>query len=161
MKVEWILELPHFGKLRISNELIKELQEFQQLDPKAKESGGLLIGKHLNSGGAMLIDGFTPPQPSDKQSRNSFYRSKAHNSVVQKVWSDSNHRSTYAGLWHTHPEGIPSYSPADKKDWLNALSSSQYDGDHLIFLIVGITHISCWLGKAQNLQVELAGKYKL
>lgn len=161
MKTEWVLDLPRFGKLRISNELIKELQKFQQLKSNAKESGGLLIGKHLSSGGVMLVDEFTPPQQSDKQGRNSFYRSAAHNSVVQKVWSDSGHRSTYVGLWHTHPEDVPSYSLTDKKDWLNSLGSSQYDGGHLIFLIVGITHISCWLGSAQNLQVELAGKYKL
>ena len=162
MQSEWSIDVDSFGVVRISLKLIQILKKYRQLEFTTPESGGVLIGKYLNSGGAILIDELTHPQLTDQQGRCMYYRSTAHNDLVQRIWKQTHHHSTYVGLWHTHPENIPAYSFTDKKDWLNALSSSIYEGNHLIFLIVGISHITCWVGsenKKKN-KIVLAGKYQ-
>ena len=163
MDNEWSMDIPGFGLLRISPKLLNELIGFRQLEISQPESGGVLIGKHLNSGGAMVIDSFTPPQPTDEQGRCLYFRSKAHNKLVNKIWKESGGHDTYVGLWHTHPEDVPDYSPTDLKDWRKALSKSRYEGNKLFFFIVGLTHIRCWLGekKFYKNNVTLIGEYKV
>lgn len=143
---EWSIEVSSFGKVRISSMLINKLAKYRQLSPISLESGGVLIGKHLNSNGVLLIDSFTPPLPTDRQSRHGYYRSRAHNDVVRKLWKETERESTYVGLWHTHPEDCPNYSPIDKTDWMKALKTSRYEGTKLFFFIIGNTKIRCWLG---------------
>ncbi|MDF1829592.1 Mov34/MPN/PAD-1 family protein [Cycloclasticus pugetii] len=143
---EWEIEILDFGTVRVSSNLFNKLVEYRQLTSSFLESGGVLIGKHLNANGVLLIDDFTPPLPNDKQSRHRYYRSQAHCKAVRRIWKDSDHESTYVGLWHTHPEDSPNYSSIDKKDWLNALKISKFEGTRLFFIIIGKTQIRCWLG---------------
>lgn len=163
MDNEWKLEISEYGTLRVCQTLLDSLSTFCQLVPNQPESGGVLVGKHLNSGGAMLIDDFTPPQPSDKQGRCSYYRSEAHNNKVLDKWKESNGHSTFVGLWHTHPEAKPHFSTLDRKDWINALKNSRYEGTRLFFIIVGQTHIRCWVGQKikTTSKIELLGEYKI
>lgn len=159
---EWTIDLPKFGLIRISPELISTLRSFRQLSDRAPESGGVLIGKYLNSNGVILIDDYTPPQATDIQKRCLYFRSEAHNRLVQKIWEESNHYSTYVGLWHTHPEPIPKYSYVDKKDWNNALNKSVYEGNQLFFFIVGQSCIRCWMGTKNGFKnnITLIGEYR-
>jgi integrative and conjugative element protein (TIGR02256 family) len=163
MSNEWEMDVPNYGLVRVSGELIIKLTEYCQLNKEAPESGGVLIGKHLNSGGMILVDNFTPPQSKDKQGRCLYHRSIEHNKFVRRIWKDSNGHLTYLGLWHTHPEPKPNYSGTDKKDWLNALSKSRYEGERLYFFIVGQTHIRCWLGTKilYRNKIELLGEYEI
>lgn len=163
MDKEWRIEIPGFGILRVAPKLLDELASFRQLKNNQPESGGVLIGKHLNSGGAMVIDNFTPPQPTDKQGRCLYFRSEAHNKLVNQVWKESGGHSTYVGLWHTHPELRPNHSPTDLKDWRNALGKSRYEGNRLFFFIIGLSHICCWMGE-KNLfksKINLIGEYEI
>ena len=162
MDKEWKIEIPNFGCLRICPRLLTNLRKYRQLLPCSPESGGVLVGKFLNSGGSLLINDFTPPQKSDKQKRCLYDRSDAHNKLVQQIWTDSDHYSTYVGLWHTHPEGVPNYSSVDRRDWMNALNNSKYEGNKLYFFIVGQTHIRSWVGtkKRFNSTINLLGEYK-
>jgi len=160
---EWELDVKDFGIVRISFSLINKLRKYRQLNSTATESGGVLIGKHLNSGGALLIDELTPPQITDRQGRCLYYRSKVHNDLVRRIWKESSHHSTYVGLWHSHPEPKPNFSSIDKEDWLNAINNSKYEGRRLFFIIIGQTHVRIWLGiKRQILRnkVELIGEHK-
>lgn len=163
MEDEWKIEVDNYGLVRLSCNLLKMLSEFIQDGILKPESGGVLIGKHLNSGGTLLIDDFTQPQKSDKQGRHSYYRSATHNKLVQDIWNKSDGHTTYVGLWHTHPEPRPKFSPVDKRDWLNALIKSEFEGDRLYFIIVGQTHIRCWIGTKLKLKhnIELLGEYEI
>jgi len=163
MNSEWEMNIPDYEVIRIKGELLNKLIKYCQFDSVATESGGVLIGKHLNSGGVILIDDFTPPQASDKQGRCSYYRSEEHSIIVRQIWQKSDGHSTYVGLWHTHPEPTPNYSSVDKKDWLNALNSSSYEGSRLFFVIVGQTHIRCWTGTKGQFRnkIELTGEFKI
>lgn len=155
MENEWVIDVDGFGLVRISNELIDQLLNFRQIEDSAPESGGVLVGKHLNSKGTILIDNYTPPQSTDKQGRCQYYRSSAHNELIQTIWRESNHQSTYVGLWHTHAEPIPNYSPVDKKDWVNALKNSRYEGDSLFFFIIGQKHIRIWKGSRKFFRCKI------
>jgi integrative and conjugative element protein (TIGR02256 family) len=163
MSNEWKMDVPDYGLVRVSEELITKLTEYCQLGKEAPESGGVLIGKHLNSGGMILVDDFTPPQDTDKQGRCLYHRSAEHSEIASKIWKDTDGHSTYLGLWHTHPEPIPDYSYTDEQDWLNALNKSKYEGERLYFFIVGQTHIRCWLGTKikRKYNIELLGEYEI
>ncbi|MFT4850182.1 MAG: integrative and conjugative element protein (TIGR02256 family) [Sediminicola sp.] len=163
MGSEWRMPISGNGDIRIATPLILKLSNYCQLKNNQPESGGVLIGKHLNTNGSLLIDNFTPPQPTDKQERCLYYRSEEHSKIVKNVWQESNKHSTYVGLWHTHPEPIPSFSLTDRKDWSNALNNSRYEGDKLFFIIVGQTHIRCWIGTKYVFKnkIELLGEYTI
>jgi len=159
----WVMSIPEYGDVRVCSELITQLISYRQVQYTQPESGGVLIGKHLNSGGALLVDDYTRPNTLDQQERHSCFRSEEHNRVVNEIWLDSKGHSTYVGLWHTHPEAIPNYSSVDKKDWLSALNHSSYEGVRLFFVIVGQTHIRCWVGIKclfRN-KIELLGEFEI
>lgn len=160
---DWVINIDGFGRVRFDHVLLEHLCSFRQTDPMYLESGGALIGKHLIRGGRMVIDRFTPPQRNDSQGRCLFYRSKAHEKMVHRIWNESNRVSTYVGLWHTHPEDYPHYSPTDKKDWFKTLNKSVYAGRNLFFVIVGRTHIRCWMGTKKIIKnsIQIVGKYKI
>ncbi len=161
MTEDWRVHLKGFGDIRISSKLITELVGYRQLTQGQPESGGALIGKHLNSNGAILIEEITPPQPSDKQARTYYYRSHEHNKIVHDRWLESNGHSTLLGLWHTHPELSPRYSWVDKQDWLKALDQCNYEGDKLFFIIVGQQKICCWVGVKYRFKkrIYMLGEY--
>lgn len=160
MSGEWQIDIKDFGLLRVSKELVNNLISYRQLKKETPESGGVLIGMHLNSVGRLLINNYTPPQKFDKQGRYLYHRSSEHNNLVLDIWKESGQKSTYVGLWHTHAEEIPSYSPVDKKDWIDSLNKSIYEGDRLFFFIVGQTHIRCWMGVKKLFMntIELVGE---
>jgi integrative and conjugative element protein (TIGR02256 family) len=160
---EWQIEVNGYGLIRMSGELLAKLCDFRQLVRQAPESGGVLIGKHLNSGGVLLIDQLTLPQKSDKQGRCEFYRSTEHSKLMNEIWQKSKRHSTYVGLWHSHPEPVPNYSSIDKQDWQNALIQSMYEGNLLFFVIVGQTHIRIWMGVKSTFKpkISLIGEYKI
>lgn len=148
--------------LKISKSMIEEMSAYRQLKNFHNESGGVLIGSILSEKKGYIIDKFTPPQPKDNVTRFSFFRSQDHHELVRKIWKDSKYHSTYLGLWHTHPEDIPRYSPVDKKDWIEALKKSKYDGNYLFFFIFGRTHFSCWIGTKHIIfsKINFLGEYK-
>ena len=161
MTDEWCFNVEGLGKVRVSTKLIEALSTYRQINSSQPESGGVLLGRHLNSNGALLIDSYTPPQTSDTQGRCSFYRSNAHNKLVERTWKESKGHVTYVGLWHTHPEPIPTPSRIDTQDWSNALSKSSFEGAYLFFFIVGQTSIRCWSGKKQRFSkvIKFSGEY--
>ncbi|EOG7704230.1 Mov34/MPN/PAD-1 family protein [Vibrio parahaemolyticus] len=81
--------------------------------------------------------------------------------IVNKAWIESKGHATYVGLWHTHPEPTPNYSFADKCDWERALRESRYEGQHLIFVIVGQLSLRCWAGEhlKKTTKISLIGEY--
>lgn len=144
---DWIIYVDSNEKIIFTADSLMQICRYNQRKYDAYESGGILIGSLLCKPGLFKVTGITSPKDGDKQSRCSFFRSMQHNDTIQKIWRESKQMSTYVGLWHTHPESIPMYSSVDRKDWNTALNHSQYDGNNLLFLILGQTHIRCWLGK--------------
>lgn len=143
----WELQVEDYGTVRFKKKIIEELSEFIQKKSTQNESGGILLGKHLNSGGRIVIDDYTSPQPKDLQTRLNFFRSLAHSEIARKKWIESDGHCTFVGLWHTHPEAVPEPSVTDLKDWSNTLNNSRYEGKHLFFIILGQSCMRCWIGE--------------
>jgi integrative and conjugative element protein (TIGR02256 family) len=93
--------------------LIVRLLAYRQTKKRNKEAGGLLIGHHLLGEDHLVVDQITEPTRWDKRFRSFFFRSNKHNRLVYKVWCDSDRTETLIGLWHTHPEPVPTPSGVD------------------------------------------------
>lgn len=112
----------------------------------SKESGGILLGRIFENQRQFFVDEITQPMPSDRATKTSFYRSKAHHRIAVERWRQSKGYCLYLGLWHTHPQAIPVPSLEDKKDWELAITSGQSSGEVMLFLIVGNQTCRLWMG---------------
>lgn len=133
--------------IRFSDSVVGKLHGFKQVSKGKNESGGILLGKISACMSAYLIEEITEPMSSDRSTRNTFYRSSAHQEMAYSRWQESNGYCLYLGLWHTHPEPNPKPSSVDRNDWTKAINLGRYEGDSLLFIIVGTKKTSCWMGR--------------
>lgn len=156
----WLIKSEDYGDFVIGAEVINTLIRYRQLSKHDLEAGGALIGCILTDN-TMEANDLTLPQPSDKRTKCSFFRSSAHNRILNDKWKASNGNAYLVGLWHTHPESIPNYSREDKKDWLRVLKQGQYEGKSLMFLIIGQKKIRLWVVDNECYKTSLIGEYTL
>lgn len=131
-------------RLIIVEHALKQLQGFAQRCRWDSEAGGVLLGRHLLDSHDVVVDEVSTPQSSDRRSRFGFFRSSRHELVARQRWLEENSTSAYLGLWHTHPEGDPTPSDVDQRDWQQAVAGDTYEGDRLFFPIVGTHCIRIW-----------------
>ncbi len=156
----WLIKSNDFGDFVIDSEVIDILISYRQLDRHDFEAGGALVG-FICKDKTMMANDLTIPQLSDKRTRYSFYRSNAHNKILKDKWKASNGKSYLVGLWHTHPEAIPMYSGQDLMDWHKVLKQGEYEGQYLMFIIVGQNQIRLWITDSRTLKTSLVGEYPL
>jgi integrative and conjugative element protein (TIGR02256 family) len=138
------------GTLYLTKKVLRKLVSFRQEKSTKKEAGGILLGKQFENNPDIIINDITTPLKGDKRSRHQFYRSISHHKKAVEYWKKSNGTCLYLGLWHSHPEMVPNPSSVDFNDWENALKHGKYEGDSLLFIIVGISEIRCWQGKTNS-----------
>ena len=143
-------------KLIVLDKAVERLLAYRQTKKRNKEAGGLLIGHHLLGEDHLVVDQITEPTRWDKRFRSFFFRSNKHNRLVYKVWCDSDRTETLIGLWHTHPEPVPTPSGVDFEDWRKTLFHGDYVGDFLVFMIIGTQQIRVWQGDRNAQFHELA-----
>lgn len=93
------------------------------------------------------MDEVTEPQVTDRRGRFSFFRSSRHDALARERWLATRETSGYLGLWHTHPEAVPTPSNVDEDDWRLALERDSFEGQHLHFIIVGTAALRVWVGR--------------
>lgn len=133
-------------KFIITDSVVDLLMNHRQIDKRQKEAGGFLIGRHLLEEDHLVVDQITEPTWWDKRLRAFFFRSNSHNRILYKAWNSSDNTLTLLGLWHTHPEPVPTPSSVDYSDWKNTLLRGEYFGDSLVFMIVGTQRVRLWCG---------------
>lgn len=132
------------------------MQRFQQSEMHMAEAGGVLLGRHLRDGSAIIVDDITTPLSGDRRARARFFRAqRRHQAIIDEAWRTSNGTCTYLGEWHTHPEPIPTPSAVDWSDWQRRLVSDQYS-EPIFFVIVGTKHTSAWEGRRDGGIVPLS-----
>nr|WP_271983414.1 Mov34/MPN/PAD-1 family protein [Granulosicoccus sp.] len=134
------------GVVKIGDRIHDVLLSYRQLQPDSTEAGGVLLGRHLRNETDLVIDEVTEPQPDDSRLRFQFHRSLAHHNIALQRWSDANQTCAYLGLWHTHPEDVPTPSQTDLHDWRKALKQHTFHGTNLYFIIAGRTETKVWEG---------------
>jgi integrative and conjugative element protein (TIGR02256 family) len=132
--------------LEISVTAWSTMHHFQQHTADATEAGGVLVGRHLRDGSAIIVDQVTVPMPGDRRSRFRFYRDHLrHQECIDQAWHASEGTCTYLGEWHTHPQTIPIPSATDRADWYRRLRTDQFT-EPLFFVIVGTIRTCIWEG---------------
>lgn len=137
-----------FGSYRIifSQGALDALNQYVQRSPEQNESGGVLLGRLLYSG-HIVVDEITTPQPNDKATHTTFFRSDDHQTLINDAWKRSEGTCLYLGEWHTHAEEIPFPSKVDLDDWHRRLQTDKPSIDSTLFLIVGTCAISLYEGR--------------
>ena len=147
---------PNGYRFEISVGALESMWRFRQVEPHLTEAGGILLGRHLLDGSAIIVDAVTTPLPGDRRSRTTFFRGqKRHQAVIDETWLSSNGTCTYLGEWHTHPEPIPTPSIVDWTDWQRRLAADQYS-EPIFFVIVGTQHLAVWEGRRSGVLCPLA-----
>jgi len=137
---------------------LDQLKQHIQHTKRQTEAGGALLGRHLHESLDLVIDEITLPQRKDNRRRFSFFRSDTHNDLANQRWRETGGTMAYLGLWHTHPESVPTPSQTDLHDWEKASCEDTYEGDYLFFVIVGIEEMKVWCktrtGCIEELSIE-------
>ena len=124
--------------LHLTSQTLQVFCEHAQTAPQATEAGGILLGT-AHQGGGLVITEASVPTWRDGRSRFGFLRSDHwHRYLAQSRWLSSGQSTRYIGEWHTHPEGVPSPSALDLREW-RRLASCREDGLPLIAIVVGWT----------------------
>ena len=144
-------------RLEVSVAVWTIMQGFIQQASDATEAGGVLMGRHLREGSAIVVDAVTTPMAGDRRARTWFHRARRrHQAAIDAAWAASEGTCTYLGEWHTHPEPVPTPSLVDWADWRRRLHQDRYT-EPLFFLIVGTTATRAWEGHRPDVIVPLAG----
>lgn len=132
-------------KIKISDDVIKIMTSYMQLDKKDCEAGGILIGRESKETGNIIIEHATKPYKKDKRSRHFFHRrDKSHVDFFNNLYVKYNNIYGYIGEWHTHPEDFPNYSGIDLNNW-NKISKMNEDKEKIYYhIIVGNREVRVW-----------------
>lgn len=139
-----LFKVTSMQRLIITSQAIEQLLAYVQRRCWQRESGGVLLGRHLLDSEDVVVDEVTSPQSSDRRTRFSFFRSKKHEDIARERWLAEANTLAYLGLWHTHPEDSPTPSAVDLEDWQQAVANDTFDGARLFFPIVGRKEIRVW-----------------
>lgn len=133
------------GRFEISSYVVDSLSAHIQNASRAKEAGGVLLGRYILDTEDIVVDLITSPMKGDRRRRTSFKRGRLkHQWHIIKTWAKSAGTCNYLGEWHTHPEPNPGPSKVDLKDWSRRLASDNFATDSLFFVLVGIIYINVW-----------------
>ena len=103
-----VLGRPGGGRVEIAPSALASLSRYVQRSPRAPESGGVLLGRHIRDSRDMVIDDVTTPMPGDRRSRFRFLRHHArHQGVLDRAWATSGGTCTLIGEWAYAPGAGP------------------------------------------------------
>lgn len=131
----------------LSKQVTVEMISWRQRRFYSREAGGVLLGFIDAESDGILVERCTIPGKKDKRSRCSFYRGPRHQLEADEWHQKTGWRGTQLGLWHTHPEQIPTPSSIDVNDYQSVLQFGKYPAKALLFLIVGIKETAFWIGQ--------------
>lgn len=143
---------PDGTTLLLGEDALATVLRHRQVKRRDPEAGGVLLGRHLLDAPHIVVDEVTVPTKGDCRLATFFRRGRAaHQRVIDERWAASRGTCQYLGEWHTHPEPVPHASPVDMADWRRRLRTDVFDGDSLIFLIVGTEAVRVWEGSRASL----------
>ncbi|NTW01769.1 MAG: hypothetical protein HGA19_10815 [Oscillochloris sp.] len=146
------------GAVAVSAEPSKVFARYRQLKRTAPEAGGVLLGRLIRASRDIVVDVATEPGLGDKAYRFSFRRAQKRTQLlINQAWQESSGTRNYLGEWHTHPEDDPSPSTVDLLNWRRIASSTIYEQESLLFVVVGRVHMRMWeLVRASETLTQLA-----
>ena len=135
-----------------SEEVLKKMAKYKQLNPSDKEAGGQLFANF--KGSDTYIVEATPPKLLDKRGR-TFFRP---NKLIQRLEIKSQYKlgNHYVGDWHTHHELHPKKSNVDLDSIQDCFIRSRHELKSLVLTIIGTADfpdgIVVYLANGKNLE---------
>ncbi|HHV13079.1 MAG TPA: hypothetical protein GXX75_22660 [Clostridiales bacterium] len=155
MKIDYMckkFKLPNGKTVDILDSVFIEIGKWLQVGAALPESGGFILGyKHLNTGN-ITLENVTTPQEKDIRNRIRFFIKDAFHFKFLETAKRKN--SYYMGVWHTHPQVIPSPSGMDYTDWNETLLHDRTACDYAFFIIAGTDEIRIWVGDLKTKKIK-------
>jgi integrative and conjugative element protein (TIGR02256 family) len=116
-----------------------------------KEAGGEIFSSEPDSNG-LIINNALGPNPTDQRRRHAWNPDvKASDLNRQSEFEQHRHA---VGLWHTHPERLPSPSWRDQNTTWEYLDSFQGDRSRYFMVIIGnhgsVPEMAVWVANGQS-----------
>lgn len=138
------MKLPDGHTVDILAPVFEEIQHWLQVGIDAPESGGYIVGYQHKWTGNISLEKVSTPGKDDKRSRVGFImRDVVHRFFLQKA---SKEYSSYMGVWHTHPQDIPTPSFIDWDDWYDTMKVDRTAASYAFFIIAGRIGARVWVG---------------
>lgn len=119
----------------LQDAVIDVFAKYAQTDPRAPESGGILLG-YVRTPHLEVLEA-SEPTFWDKRLRFFFDRgTRGHREMAERRWRQSVGLVRYIGEWHTHPEDYPTPSQVDREGWVK-LAKKRQDQRPVLAIIVG------------------------
>lgn len=100
------------------------------------ETGGILVGRYVNSGRRVQVSEATGPPPGSSAGRDWFTRgNRGLAKLLADRW-DSEPRTYYLGEWHFHPDRVPWPSSQDLRQMHEVAADPRYQCANPILLVV-------------------------
>jgi integrative and conjugative element protein (TIGR02256 family) len=122
-----------YQRIVITPQVVDHLATHRQLSWYSREAGGQLFGSI--SASEVLVSVATGPYRGDQRWRSS-YRSNAK-AAQSAIDQHAGKGLVYLGEWHTHPEGYPTASAADRNAMTRLRTASETRSSALLMLIQG------------------------
>ena len=142
-----VVELDDITLTIEANVMYKFLEYIQDTNLKP-ESGGILIGYHIDEYSFIITD-ISTPTDDDTCSRYNFIRShKSAQKFIKQKFRKSNGKKIYLGEWHTHPENCPTPSNVDILSYKRQLKTNILNSTITFMIIVGL--LKTYVGVYKN-----------
>jgi len=122
------------GSVVILDSTLTHMYRHIQKGALDKEAGGQLFSPNPHEV-RVIVSTATGPYPQDRRTRSYFEPNRRIAIQDRKLQFEKGNNAI--GIWHTHPQAIPSPSGQDISTTLNYLSSSQAALDGFILAILG------------------------
>lgn len=142
------MKLPNSKVVDILTPIFDEIEKWIQDDSSKPESGGYIVGYQHKKTGNISLEKISSPYQMDFKNRVRFdIKDPRHKIFLKKA---QRYKSYYMGVWHTHPQRIPTPSSIDWDDWYETLQSDKTGSRYVFFIIAGIDEIKVWVGDFQT-----------
>lgn len=126
---------PERFTIEIGPEALAAIVEQVRIGGTEFETGGILLGHNHPDRCKILVAG--DPGPNAVRRRRAFSRDRAYAEILaDAAWDE--HKATWVGEWHTHPEGLATPSDIDLSSYLGHLNDPDLGFDYFISLIIAL-----------------------
>ena len=138
------VKLPNGKVADILTPVLDEIGKWIQDKKEKPESGGYIVGyQHMGTGNISLESVSVPYLRDTKTPVRFNIRDPLHNSFLNRA---KRQKSYYMGVWHTHPQTVPSPSNIDLVDWNATIRSDTTGCQYVFFIIAGTKEWRLWVG---------------
>ena len=148
------MSLPNGKVVDILTDVLDEISCWIQNESLQNESGGYIVGYQHKKTGNIVLESVSAPYSLDNRSRIHFdMKDPKHRLFLLKA---KKRKSYYMGVWHTHPQSIPTPSNIDWEDWRQTLVEDKTACEYIFYIIAGTNGMRVWVGnKTQKTTEEI------